>query len=74
MTFLELMGCPWVPIVTAEDCVVGYRLSCRCQVLSLLSWATVVTLPLFRLGKSATIPEWAKIGSEALHDGWGCGM
>ena len=63
MTVLELMGHPWVPMVSAEDRVAGNRLSRRCRVLSLLSWATVVVLPLLCLGKSALIPGRAKIGS-----------
>lgn len=74
MTVLELMGRPWVPMVTAEDRVAGNLLSRRCRVLSLLSWATVVTLPLLRLGKSATLPERANTGSKALHGGWGSRM
>ena len=52
--FLEPVDNQWVPMVTAEDR--------RCRVLSLFSCATVVTLCMLRPGKSATLPERAKIG------------
>lgn len=51
------MGRLWIPKVTAEDHVAGNGLSRGCRVLSLLSKATVVTLPLLRLWISVATSE-----------------